>query len=854
MFKSTNKKIRSILEVNNINNFKYEPSKISIIYFAIGFIWILFSNLIQNKLIENKDTLGIVNTYKGWLYVFVTSCILYSLIKSLLKKIELSEDKLNQNYEELSLAHEELEATNEELIASEEELRKQINELNNTSNKLIESERLLNRAQVIGNIGNWEFDLINQVAFGSPQAFEIYGINRKAGIISLPYIKSVVVPEDRTKVENTMNLLIKENFKYDIEFRIKRDDNGEIRHLHSVAETEYDVQGKFLRVVGVIQDITERKIDEISLKNNNEELNALYEELTASEEELRQQLDEILESKELLELSEEKYKTMINNSHNIIYSCNTDGVFIAVNNKFCEFTKIPENEIIGRKLSEIPFYNSNIELEKNIEKVVTTGEILKFENKYSEDAIFTVTLSPIFDIKNKVIGVTGTNHNITEAKKSEQTIRRMAYYDSLTNLPNRVFFFDELEKEIYVARKNRTKLYVLFLDMDNFKRVNDSLGHVFGDELLKEASRRLIACMRPGDTVARISGDEFSILIKNIENTNEIVPIIDDILNVFYKTFHILNSSVNMTSSIGISVFPDNGKSPEDLIRSSDIAMYKAKELGKNKSQFFNVHMKNELIKKLNIETMLRKAIKNQEFVLYYQPQFDAKTKKLRGLEALIRWNNPELGFLSPLEFISIAEETGLISEIGDWVLNTACAYGKKINDTYGNNITVAVNISPIQLKLTNFYDSVINAINKSGINPSNLELEVTENILIDNFEFSLKIFNDLKKYGVSISLDDFGTGYSSLSYLKKLPIDLLKIDKSFIDEINILNPKNDFIESIISLIHNLNIEALAEGVEDKFQYDYLASAGIDNIQGFYLGKPLPEFEVEKALDEAWTL
>jgi len=251
---------------------------------------------------------------------------------------------------------------------------------------------------------------------------------------------------------------------------------------------------------------------------------------------------------------------------------------------------------------------------------------------------------------------------------------------------------------------------------------------------------------------------------------------------------------------------------------------------------------------------MLRKAIIEEEFILYYQPQFDAKTKKFRGLEALIRWNNPELGFMNPLEFISIAEETGLISTIGDWVLNTACAFCKSINDRYKIHAIMAVNISPIQLKLTNFYSSVIEAVAKSGINPSNLELEVTENIFIDNLEFALKILNALKNYKVRISLDDFGTGYSSLSYLKKLPIDLLKIDKSFIDEINLTNPKNDFIESIISLIHKLDIEALAEGVEDKFQFEYLVSAGIDNIQGFYLGKPLPASEVENALAQTWIL
>ena len=307
-----------------------------------------------------------------------------------------------------------------------------------------------------------------------------------------------------------------------------------------------------------------------------------------------------------------------------------------------------------------------------------------------------------------------------------------------------------------------------------------------------------------------------------------------------------------MTSSIGASVFPIDGVQAEELIRSADIAMYKAKEIGKNRYKFFNISMKKELLRKLNIEVMLRRGISEEEFILYYQPQFDAKTKNLRGFEALIRWNSKELGFLGPLEFIPIAEETGLISVIGEWVLESACCFANKINRTYGSNVIMAVNISPVQLKQTDFYEIVTNVIDRTGINPANVELEVTENIFIDNFDFALKILNDLKAYGVKIALDDFGTGYSSLSYLKKLPIDLLKIDKSFIDEINVSNNKNEFIDAIITLVHKLNIDTIAEGVENKFQYDYLVNADADNIQGYYLGRPLPETEIEKLMTKLY--
>lgn len=838
-----------IEKIKNKNELRYEAIKICLIYVVIGFAWILLSDRIVNKLINNKNTLIIVSTYKGWVYVLLTAIILYMLITSFIKKIDIKDKELFKSYEELSETYEELEATNEELIASEEELHKQVDDLNIIRKKLLESERRLNKAQAMGSIGNWEIDLTTNEVWASEEAIELYGLTSENGLLKLKDIQQVVNSNDRTKLDTSLKLLVENNIKYDVEFRINKTDTKEERYMHSIAEIQYNGLGTPIRVLGVIQDITSRKEYEIRLQNSNEELSSLYEELAASEEELRQQLDEIIASKELLEISEEKYKTLVNNSQDIIYSCDTDGVFLAVNNMFSKITKIDNSKIIGKKMSDFISNSTFIELwQSSISKVITTGETLILENKYKDDLIFNVTLSPIFNIKNDVIGVTGTNHNITESKKSEQIIKHMAYYDDLTDLPNRVFFFDTLKKEITLCREKRNKMAILFLDMDNFKRINDSLGHAFGDKLLIEVAMRLKACIRVCDIVARISGDEFSILIKDFLNINETIPIIDNILNVFSKPFNIGNSSINITSSIGVSIFPRDGEIAEDLFKNADIAMYKAKEIGKNCYQFYNANMKTEILRKLNIEVMLRKGIIEDEFLVHYQPQFDSKTKMLRGFEALVRWNNPEFGFLSPMEFIPVAEETGLIGTIGEFVLNNACNFIKKINDKYKTNLIIAVNISPIQLKQVNFYDIVTNTIDKSGIIPHNLELEVTENVFIDNFDFALKILRDLKKYGVRIALDDFGTGYSSLSYLKKLPIDLLKIDKCFIDEICEANSKNDFTDVMISLVHKLNIEALAEGVENKFQYEYLVNADIDSIQGFYLGKPLSEEDTEKLI------
>ncbi|HEY5561093.1 MAG TPA: EAL domain-containing protein [Clostridiaceae bacterium] len=807
MLKATVKKI------HNKNTQKYEPLRISGIFFIIGISGVLISEKLAEKLVSDKDILNNINTYKDGMYIFIISVILYILIAHLMKKDNL------------------------------------------ISNKLIENERRWKKSQAIGNVGNWEVDLLTNKVWASEHALKLYGLTSKDGTFLLEDVQKLVVEEDRAKLDNAIMLLLTKKMRYDVEFRIQSTDTKSEKYMHSVAELEYDAKGKPIRVLGVIQETTVRKNYEIKLLSTNEELSSLYEELAASEEELRQQIDDIMSNKELLELSEERYKTLVNNSQDIIYSCDNNGVFVTVNDRFSQITNIPTNKIIGKKMSDIVSKSAFNELwESNISKIVNSGETLYLENRYSEDIVFNVTLSPIFNNKNKVVGVTGTNHNISEFKKSEEIIKHMAFYDDLTGLPNRIFFFRELKDEIEISKLEGNKMVILFLDMDNFKRINDSLGHAFGDELLKEASKRLKDCMRECDTIARISGDEFSVLIKDIESTNESLPIINKILKVFGDPFNIGNSSINMTSSIGASVFPTDGEQAEDLIRSSDIAMYKAKELGGNCYKFFNISMKNELLKKLNIEVMLRRGIIEEEFILNYQPQFEANTKILRGFEALIRWNSKELGFLSPLEFIPIAEETGLISTIGEWVLNCACNFAYKINKDYGKNVIIAVNISPIQLKQIDFYDIVTNAIEKSGINPANLELEVTENIFINNFDFALKILNDLKAYGVRIALDDFGTGYSSLSYLKKLPIDILKIDKSFIDEINESNSKNDFIDAIITLVHKLKIETIAEGVENEFQYNYLVNAEADLVQGFYLGRPLPEAEIEKLLTSQYKI
>ena len=428
-------------------------------------------------------------------------------------------------------------------------------------------------------------------------------------------------------------------------------------------------------------------------------------------------------------------------------------------------------------------------------------------------------------------------------KQAEQRISYMAYHDYTTDLPNRNLFFDRLKNAIISSKNNDTKLIVIFLDLDNFKTVNDPLGNVIGDGFLIDISKRLLNCIDEKNTVARINGDEFSLLIGDVKPECDISPFIERVISIFKDQFRVNENMVHLTASVGVSIYPDDGDTEEELMNNARIAMYKAKELGKNRYQLFSLKMKEELWQKINIELLLMKAIKNNEFVVYYQPQYTAENRKLklRGFEALIRWNSPELGFVNPMDFIPIAEKTGLITQIGEWVLNTACTTCKKLEGKYGCDLIMAVNISAIQLRRSEFHEIVLKALEVSNLKPFSLELEVTESIFIDNYDDAANQLRGVKKLGVGIALDDFGTGYSSLSYLRKLPIDLLKIDKSFVHDIDSLQPNNNLTESIINLVKKLKIKTIAEGVETLEQLNYLMDINCDYLQGYYLGKPGPE-------------
>jgi len=436
-------------------------------------------------------------------------------------------------------------------------------------------------------------------------------------------------------------------------------------------------------------------------------------------------------------------------------------------------------------------------------------------------------------------------------KMDNLEIQKKAYFDPVTGLTNKILFNDRLNQNIHHADRNKENIGVLFIDLDNFKYVNDSMGHTAGDRLLKIVAERLNNCLRKTDTVARWGGDEFSIILPKIKNVKDISLLCHRILQNELTNIILDNQELRITASIGIALFPQDGDSVEALIQNADTAMYKAKEKGKNQFRFFKPKMNIDIKERVSNESNLYKAIKNEEFILLFQPQINLKDNKLIGFEALIRWNSPDKGVLAPYKFIPIAEETNLIIPLGQWIIEETCKQNKKWHDM-GYKLTCAVNISAKQFVKSNLVNIIKTVLKKTNLKPEYLELELTETILMENIDKTLTILNELKKMGVKVSIDDFGTGYSSLSYLKKFPIDTLKIDQSFISTIR--ESKDDQSATIANIVidlgHKLGMNVIAEGVETKEQVDFLKKYACDKIQGYIISEPVNEIEFNLLLNK----
>jgi diguanylate cyclase (GGDEF)-like protein len=441
-----------------------------------------------------------------------------------------------------------------------------------------------------------------------------------------------------------------------------------------------------------------------------------------------------------------------------------------------------------------------------------------------------------------------------ERAAQEERIRHQAYHDSLTGLPNRASFAEHLDEAMRRAKRAGWPLALLFLDLDNFKRVNDSLGHDAGDRLLRVAAERIRRAVREADMLFRMGGDEFTVLLEDVRGPEEAAMVSSRVLEAMAEPLQLQHHEISVTASIGIALYPRDDVVAERLLKSADTAMYRAKELGRNRYAFFAPEMNERVESQMLIEAALRRALKNQEFVLYFQPRVSAASGRATGAEALLRWRHPEWGLVEPGRFIPLLEETGMVVPVGAWVLAEACRHAKAWQDAGLPALRVSVNLSSRQFRSETLFDSVTEALRASRLQPQLLELELTESLLVENVEHAMGVMGKLKAIGTAISIDDFGTGYSSLGYLKRFPIDSLKIDKSFVRDIATSPKDAAIVKAISALARSLGIGLIAEGVEEVWQAEYLRGQQCTEMQGFLFSHPLPHELVVDALSRAYPL
>jgi len=461
-----------------------------------------------------------------------------------------------------------------------------------------------------------------------------------------------------------------------------------------------------------------------------------------------------------------------------------------------------------------------------------------------------MTITPVESRPGCITHFIAINQDISERKLAQQRADYLAYYDALTGLPNRMLLCDHLNAAVAAASRRGRGTALLFLDLDRFKIINDSLGHSFGDLLLQQVANRLKNEIRQEDTVARVGGDEFLIVLAKVKDLAEVEAIATRIVNSVVGEFVIQGRTVNVTCSLGISVYPEHGEDGETLIKNADAAMYSAKEQGCNTFRFFTEQMNMEVMERLNLENGLRSAIDRGELFLEYQPQINIANGKVIGMEALLRWQSREWGLVMPDRFIRVAESSGLIIAIGEWVLRTACSQMKHWHDEGLLVSPIAVNVSAVQFRQEGFKELIGQVLNDTGLAPEYLELELTESLLLSNKDVMFEVLNGLKDMGLKLAIDDFGTGYSSLSYLRQFPVTKLKIDRSFIREVE-LNPDDAAITAaIISMAKVLGLKVIAEGVENEAQLLFLAEHMCDEVQGYYFSRPLNAPECRKNATE----
>jgi PAS domain S-box/diguanylate cyclase (GGDEF) domain len=531
-----------------------------------------------------------------------------------------------------------------------------------------------------------------------------------------------------------------------------------------------------------------------------------------------------------------------------------DGIILNVNDSFSRVTGYERDEVVGRRTSLLKSGRQGQEFYRQMWQSLLgeghwEGEIWN-RRKNGDTFLEWLSISAIRDDHDTVTHYVAMFTDITAERENELQLQHLAYYDALTDLPNRLLFMDRLRQAVVQAERGRHKLALLFIDLDRFKMVNDLFGHKAGDDLLMEVSSRLRDCIRASDTVARLSGDEFTVILPEVSDAPAAAQVAQKIIDRLVIPYHVEGQEIFVTSSIGISLYPNSAHTAEGLTKSADIAMYHAKSLGRNNYQFYRAAVNASTAELFALENSLRRALERDELEIDYQPQVDIETGRVSGMEALLRWRHPEKGLIMPSDFIPVAEETGLIVPIGEWVLRHACAQNVAWQKSGFAPMRMAVNISARQLRLRTLAETVAEILDETGLDADWLELELTETMMMRSTEDIIGILRQLKSIGVFLSIDDFGTGYSSLSYLKRFPVDTIKIDRSFIQGVDSDFDNAAISKAIIALAHSLRLKVIAEGVETEKQLSFLREHQCCDAQGYYFSRPMPATAITELLQK----
>jgi diguanylate cyclase (GGDEF)-like protein/PAS domain S-box-containing protein len=583
------------------------------------------------------------------------------------------------------------------------------------------------------------------------------------------------------------------------------------------AVPEYDRDGKIASVLSITRDVSEAR-----------------------------------RAEKVLHMQEQELRSLVENTPDTIARYDKDCRRTYANPKMLEDLGTPLEQALDKTPSEVPGGESAAAYEQRIRHVLAGGTPDDFELSWKtgdgKQVVSHIRLTPEFGIDGGIVSVLAVGRDITEIDEYRQSIHHMAFYDALTDLPNRALLSDRIRQTIADASWHGHQFGVMLLDLDRFKEINDTLGHGVGDLLLHEVASRLLSCVRIYDTVARLGGDEFAILLPQVRESDDLTTIARKIIESFEAPFNVSGKELFVSASIGIALYPGDSTEMDALFKYADTAMYHAKKLGRNNFQFYSRELTVRSSERMALEAALRKARKNQELELYYQPQVDLASGRIVSAEALLRWHHPENGLVSPDRFIPVAEEAGLIVGIGEWVLFTACQTAAAWNRAGGVPFRVAVNLSTRQFVQNDLLGSVRGILMETRCEPSWIKLEITESLLLEDNEYVLDTLNAFDEMGLAISIDDFGTGYSALSYLNRFPVSQIKIDRSFVRDIPENQNKSELVKAMISIAHALSMELVAEGVETQEQAEYLTSQGCPLAQGYLYGAPMPQARFEALL------